>query len=573
MTSNAYISDVAKKSHKKMKNSKNKKVKVFFPKFEGKIYDPTLNKALNVLKQNEEQLQKEIQKRKNNINLLKGEISLSHLYNNQELEKEKKKTEEKLKILEKENSISIEKLDELKNRRNAIQYQLEKELGIIDINKKIQLNKFNEDLNNKEKQVIFEDKMKKLHDESKKLQLKMQADLKKAINKKNSTIDKNEKEKEEKKMKYIKDMKEKERNEIKTRNLKAKEEIIKLKESLNNNKPKVASNLYKALEEKFLKNEENKIKKENQKRKELMRHINLSEFTEIAKNYDEMKSKQIYESKLRSQREKEIWYQRQKLIPNYVNPLTKLVEEEKNRMKEEEKRELLKREKYKKLQINYKVPKPLIIKKENKEISDKEKKQKKGLVKSSSYSDLLREKMKIKLNTSKNKKEKQEENKIQEYDKKIINFRLPLINLKEKFRKINKSFEKNKTKNENHEITTDYLNQRRIINEKNREKKRNNGELSTLDYSKTNDIKKLIKENGLNENMLKIAKSKLETLEEKKNQKSLLLKLNGGVANKPELGEDICDLIIDSIQARLSIIKEFENMEENNNDNNINKAQ
>ena len=92
MTSNAYISDVAKKSHKKMKNSKNKKVKVFFPKFEGKIYDPTLNKALNVLKQNEEQLQKEIQKRKNNINLLKGEISLSHLYNNQELEKEKKKT-------------------------------------------------------------------------------------------------------------------------------------------------------------------------------------------------------------------------------------------------------------------------------------------------------------------------------------------------------------------------------------------------------------------------------------------------------------------------------------------------
>ena len=171
MTSNAYISDVAKKSHKKMKNSKNKKVKVFFPKFEGKIYDPTLNKALNVLKQNEEQLQKEIQKRKNNINLLKGEISLSHLYNNQELEKEKKKTEEKLKKLEKENSISIEKLDELKNRRNAIQYQLEKELGIIDINKKIQLNKFNEDLNNKEKQVIFEDKMKKLHDESKKLQL------------------------------------------------------------------------------------------------------------------------------------------------------------------------------------------------------------------------------------------------------------------------------------------------------------------------------------------------------------------------------------------------------------------
>ena len=79
MTSNAYISDVAKKSHKKIKNIKNKKVRVFFPKFEGKIYDPTLNKALNILKLNEVQLQKEIQKRKNNINLLKGEVSLNNI--------------------------------------------------------------------------------------------------------------------------------------------------------------------------------------------------------------------------------------------------------------------------------------------------------------------------------------------------------------------------------------------------------------------------------------------------------------------------------------------------------------
>ena len=219
--------------------------------------------------------------------------------------------------------------------------------------------------------------------------------------------------------------------------------------------------------------------------------------------------------------------------------------------------------------MNYKPPKPLIIKKEKTEINDKEKINKKGLIKSSSYSDLLRKKMLIKFNTSKNKREKQIESKENEFDKNIINFRLPLINLKEKYRKINKSFEKDKNNNENHELTTDYLNQRRIINEQNREKKRNNGELSTID-SKANDIKKLIKENGFNENVLKMAKSKLETLEEKKNQKSLLLKLNGGVANKPELGEEICDLIIDSIQARLSIIKEFENVNENNNENDVN---
>ena len=101
---------------------------------------------------------------------------------------------------------------------------------------------------------------------------------------------------------------------------------------------------------------------------------------------------------------------------------------------------------------------------------------------------------------------------------------MPLINLKEKYRKINKSFEKNKNNYENHELTTDYLNQRRIINEQNREKKRNNGELSTID-SKANDIKKLIKENGFNENVLKMAKSKLETLEEKKKSKIITIKI------------------------------------------------
>ena len=57
-----------------------------------------------------------------------------------------------------------------------------------------------------------------------------------------------------------------------------------------------------------------------------------------------MKSKQIYESKLKCEREKEIWSQRRKLIPDYVNPLTKLLEEEKNRMKQEEKKEILEKE-------------------------------------------------------------------------------------------------------------------------------------------------------------------------------------------------------------------------------------
>ena len=572
--SNAYISDIAKKSHKnnELQNEQNKKFKVYFPKYDGKIYDPTINKALNILKQNEEQIIKDIHKINNNINLLKNETSMNNVNNIHDLNKEKKKIEDKIKALEKEKSLFIEKLEEIKNRRNSMNYQQEKELGIIEKNKKLKLKKFIDDLNNKEKNEIIEEKIKKIQEDSKKLQLKMKSDLEEVINKKNFKMDQLEKEKEDKIKKYLNDMKEEEKKYIKTRNQKAKEQLLKLKElQLENNKQQKSKkiiHLYKEIEDNYLKNEEDKVKIENKSRKEKMKHIDLNEFNELAKNFDEMKSKQLYESKLKIKKQREIWSQRYKLIPEYVNPLNKVIEEEKNIMKKKEQEKILEMQKLKDLQKQYKVPKPLIIAKEKTiDIVDQRKqKSKKILIKSSSYSDVIRQKMMVKFNTTKNKKEKGEEadtniNK----PKDIINFKLPLICLKEKYRKVNKSFEKDKNNNQNHELSTDYLNQRRLINEKNRERKRNLGELSNLDYSKTNDIRKLIKENGLDENMLKMAKSKLEILDEKKKQKSLLLKLNGGIANKPDLGEEICDLMIDSIQARLSIIQEIENLDGNDN--------
>ena len=572
--SNAYISDIAKKSHKnnEIQNEQNKKFKVYFPKYDGKIYDPTINKALNILKQNEEQIIKDIHKINNNINLLKNETSMNNVNNIHDLNKEKKKIEDKIKALEKEKSLFIEKLEEIKNRRNSMNYQQEKELGIIEKNKKLKLKKFIDDLNNKEKNEIIEEKIKKIQEDSKKLQLKMKSDLEEVINKKNFKMDQLEKEKEDKIKKYLNDMKEEEKKYIKTRNQKAKEQLLKLKElQLENNKQQKKQktiHLYKEIEDNYLKNEEDKVKIENKSRKEKMKHIDLNEFNELAKNFDEMKSKQLYESKLKIKKQREIWSQRYKLIPEYANPLNKVIEEEKNIMKKKEQEKILEMQKLKDLQKQYKVPKPLIIaKKKTIDIVDQRKqKSKKILIKSSSYSDVIRQKMMVKFNTTKNKKEKGEEadtniNKAKD----IINFKLPLICLKEKYRKVNKSFEKDKNNNQNHELSTDYLNQRRLINEKNRERKRNLGELSNLDYSKTNDIRKLIKENGLDENMLKMAKSKLEILDEKKKQKSLLLKLNGGIANKPDLGEEICDLMIDSIQARLSIIQEIENLDGNDN--------
>ena len=571
--SKAYLSDIGKKSRKNKtsKNTSNIKYKVYFPKYEGKVYDPTLSKALNILKQNENQIIKDIQKRNGNINLLKSETYKNNINNIKDLDKEKKKNEERIKILEKENNLCIEKLEEIKNRRIAMQYQQEKELGILEKNKKLRLKKFLEDINNKEKNELIEEKFKKLQENSKKIQLKMQEDLKEAIDRKQYDLDKIKKENEEKIKQYLNEMKNKEKEDIKIRNQNSKEQILKLK-NLIKKKPDKTTNVYKQLENNYLNDEENKIKKENMERKAYMKHIDLNEFNEFAKNFDENKSKKLMESNLKREKEKEKWSQRYKLIPEYINPINKKILEDEQKIKKEEEKVILEKKKYKELQKKYRVPKPLIIVKEKKENNDKLNSLKKPLIKSSSYSDVLRQKIMIKMNTSKNKKERGAEDSNKTDNKNLINFKLPLISLKEKAKKINKSFEKEKN-NKKHQLITDYLRQRRIINEQIREKKRNSGELTNLDYTQTNDIKKLIKENGMDEGMLKLAKSKLEILEEKKKEKSLLLRLNGGIDNKPELGEEICDLIIDSIQSKLAIIEEIEYLNEKNNCFNISREQ
>ena len=577
MASKAYLSNIAKKTRKNNcpKTKLIKNYKVSFPKYQGKVYDPTVNKTLNMLKQSEEQIVKEISQRTNNINLLKSESNINN-GNIHDLINERKKLQDKIKILEKENSIAIEKLGEIKTRRNLMQYQQEKELGILENNKKLRLKKFVDNLNNKEKTEQFEEKMKKLQENSKKIQLKMRTDLMESINRKNNKIDQLEKEKEEKFKKFKDEMKEKEKEDVKKRNQKAREEVLKLKELIDK-KPTVAKHIYKINEKNYLKKEADLVKDENQKRKEYMKHIDIKEFNESAKNYDEMKSRQLSESDLKFKKEKQAWTKRYKLIPTYVNPLSKIIEEEKNLKKKEEEKENLDRQKFKNMQKNYKVPKPLIINKEKNDKNDNPdlgKRNKLKLIKSNSYSDILRQKVISKFNTSKSVEERERNNNNnleKETNKDIINCKLPLICLTSKYKNINKSFDKDKNNSESHKLTLDYLNQKRLINSKKRKKKKNSVEISSLDCSRTNDIKTLIKNNGLSEDTIKAAKSKLEPLDERRDQKFLLLKLNSGIENKQELEDEVCDLMIDSIKARLSIIQEIENLDENTIDNNIKK--
>ena len=139
--------------------------------------------------------------------------------------------------------------------------------------------------------------------------------------------------------------------------------------------------------------------------------------------------------------------------------------------------------------------------------------------------------------------------------------------------KIDESLDKNK--NKKNEVK-DYLKERRKIKELKKERRKSDVGISTRDYIGINEVKNIIKEKGMDNNTVKYVKSKLESIEEKAKQKNMLLKYSGGVANKPELGDEVCDLMINSIKAKLSLIKEIDknlNYESSSEENNMKTEQ
>lgn len=304
--------------------------------------------------------------------------------------------------------------------------------------------------------------------------------------------------------------------------------------------------------------ENNLVKLENIKRKAFMKHIDLKEFSEMKKNYEEIHAKKLLESNEKMENIKKSWSERHKLIPLYVSPISKLITEEDNKNKQEKQNKITKIKDLKSLQINYsknKVPKPSlkVIEKSNYMRNEKGSGHinnsnivKPYFKKSNSYSNLLRKKILDRY------KERQEQNKSDE-------------SLSKNEELLSK---KNKNKKYNNQVL-DYLKERRKIKELKKERLKSLGRFSSYEYSGTKEISNLIKSNGINDDILKVVKTKLDSIDSKRKQKDILLKYSGGTAKNPELSDEICDLMIGSIQAKLNLIKKMDkdldnSMEEKN---------
>ena len=550
LSSGIYISNVARKFFPKNQNksdstkSLNESTKkiIFFPKFEGKVYDPTINKTINKLKKNEKHIINELSKINSNEKFLKSK-SYIDLFNNNgnNISKDLK---DKIKILEKNKSVYKDKLDELINRIDTLQYKQEKEFGIIEYNNKHKLNKFLESYNNNENKTLIKNKIKKLREESDKIQYNMKKDLEKKIENKINDIDNKKREEEQKRKDLLKKMHDEEREDIEKRKKKNSEELLKIKENINK-RPDDKIYLYQKNKDKYINNENNLVKLENIKRKAFMKNINLSDFSKMGKDFEQIKSKKLLESCKKMEIIKNSWAERYKLIPTYVNPLSKVVTEENKKSKLEEQNKILRAKNLKTLQKNYsknKIPKPL-QKIGGKSVDNQKEKENSGIIpyfkNSNSYSKLLRKKFLDKYRG------------IQEKNK-SINF----SSQDELSSKLSQKKNVNKV--------LDYLKDRRKIRDLKKESIKSFSGIQSINYSGSKYINKLIKDNGINDNILQVVKSKLDSIEEKKKQKTLLLKYGGGAANKPELSDEISDLMIDSIQAKISLIKEIDkNLNEN----------
>ena len=73
--------------------------------------------------------------------------------------------------------------------------------------------------------------------------------------------------------------------------------------------------------------------------------------------------------------------------------------------------------------------------------------------------------------------------------------------------------------------------------------------------------KKIISRNEKREeniiDTLKMVKAQTESIDNKVQQKKQILKLNGGYLNNPKLGDEVGDLLIESIQTKLNIMNKL----------------
>ena len=486
-----------------------------------------LNSKLQKILLNEKYLQNE--GNIENLNLSDKYVSLvdQNIYENKKMILGNKKEELMTRIEQIEEDLKTLSLngDEL-SRRNRIKHYLQ---------------------NFEKDKKIIESRAKKYYKESIERNKRIENELNKKYDKMKKEYEEKKAEEKAKQIETLKKMKEKEKLIIEKRTKENDEKYNKYKPYLSRKmKENIKDYLFSKKEETFQNEEKKLVEKENLRRKEKMK-IDFNEINDFYKNINEHIEKTKTEQNERKKKLLSEWKERKSSLPNYTLNLNRNKDEIEEEHPEKENEILTLREKKEKMKIfAYDI-------KNNKQPEINENlKNKRLLLIQSLENPKLAVKLSHKLLFQKYKKFSDEANKENNNNN---------ISKTKKEIKLNNSLSPKRSKQKlfplhpKSKIRIDYLTE--MIIKKEKKKSLSKDKDLNEDFNKEKWNKEINDKSGNVMENIDFIKQQAKLIDNKVKQKEQYLKLTGGVENNPEVGNEMSELILDSIGAKLSILNVY----------------
>jgi hypothetical protein len=285
--------------------------------------------------------------------------------------------------------------------------------------------------------------------------------------------------------------------------------------------------------------------------------VTQEEIKELSKKINEQKKILIEDAEEKKKQLIKLWSYRSQTLPTYKHPLTVKLEEELALKMQKYDDDKKKRECNDLEKRNYQPPKVTqSLKLKNQRETRKDKVDRESVMQTELNNKKRLDRLKFTpIVSPKNLKKIQEEIN-QEINNNDFEFDIKSL-LQKKKKKILKPI---RILHPKPEKPIDYLTQMIVEKENSKNKLMQEKTEESIDI-KTNLNNKIISRNEKNvENIidtLKMVKAQTESIDNKVQQKKQILKLNGGYLNNPKLGDEVGDLLIESIQTKLNIMSKL----------------
>ena len=518
-------------------------------------------------------------------------LRLKHLKQNEKnIKKKLDKIEESQKMLESEEPIKSDKvninvrnnnLKKINSMKNELLVKLRYNSSIIsevidkdkNINRNLLIQNYNNHTNKtetgytkhfslSEDQEKFNKYLLKKQEEEKLQREKIQNALKRSNSKKSKEIELNEQKILERQKEHLNELKKKEKdffNKLKEKNNLLFEKSIK---NIDKNlKRQTKDYLFYQMKQKFETNEKKLVDKVNMIKKDSL--VTKEELEELANKRNERKK--ILEEGLSERKLNliKMWQQRSQKLPIYKHPVVNILEDEELDVMEDEQEKQEQKEKNEISKKTFQPPKVKI----NKEL--KRLREKKLLM--SNKDSVTQTEIQNKKRFMKNldfmaniieaaKEENLEKNKL----KNNKNIKTEKNNETKNKIRITKSLDSNENKKKHNyllhpkpEKPIDYLKEifkgkkgNKLVKEK---KEQGVGEI----IADLNEESKTIKGRNQIMDTLDMIKSKTSAIEQKVTEKKDIMKVKGGYINNTNIGDEVGNLLIESIQTKLSLLNKL----------------